>query len=360
MIWILFGIVVFTYILNKLSLDYGFTKLNYKMELEKPVVEIGEEIQITSTIENNKFLTISFLKVEESFPQGFNEEKNIYTIFVMPFQRVRRKYNIIANKRGIHKFLNVFLEIGDFTGFKRVFKEKKINESIVVLPRKLELNKSISPIGDLYGDVSVNRWIIDDPLMTVGIREYNLNDPQKFIHWNSSVKYNQLMVKKFDFTTDNSIMILLNIESTKPYWKDIKIEVIERAIEVARAVIEECEEGKIPYGFASNAYNKNTEYNAGYFYPSGLGQSHMMKFLQVLGSIDYVISSDFEINLRDVARRQGNYSTVVVITPSVMESYVQPLNKLNRNVAKTVVISMEDENLHRLDKNIRAFRGEFK
>ena len=358
MIWFLFGLILFTIILNKLSLDYGFKNLNYKMEIEKHIVEIGEEIPIRSTIENNKALTISFLKVEERFPKGFNEEKNIYTLFVMPYQRVKRKYSIVGERRGNHKFRDIFLEIGDFTGFSRIFKEEKINEKIIVLPRKMELKDTISPVGDLYGDISVNRWIIDDPLMTVGIREYNLNDPEKYVHWPSSVKYNQLMVKKFDFTTDNSIMILLNIESTKPYWKDIKIEKIERAIEITRAVIEECEEAKIPYGFASNAYNKNTEYNTGYFYPSGLGEMHKMKFLELLASIDYVISSDFENSLRDISRRQGNYNTVVVITPSIMDSYISSINMLNNNVAKTIVISADEENLDRLNKNISTFRGE--
>lgn len=358
MIWFLFGIILFTLLLNKLSLKYGFKDLNYKMEIEKQIVEIGEEIGIISTIENNKPLTISFLKVEEIFPKGFNEEKNIYTLFVMPYQRVKRKYTIVGQIRGYYKFRNIFLEIGDFAGFNKILKEIKINEAVIVLPRKVELKDSISPVGDLYGDISVNRWIIDDPLMTVGIREYNLSDPQKYIHWPSSVKYNQMMVKKFDFTTDNSIMILLNVESTKPYWKDIKMGKIERAIEIARAVIEECEEEKIPYGFASNAYNKDTEYNTGYFYPSGLGETHKMRFLEVLGSIDFTISTEFENSLRDVSRRQGNYNTVVVITPSVMDEYVSSINMLNKNVAKTIVISAEEENLDKLNKDIIAFRGE--
>lgn len=360
MIWFLFGLILFTYILNKLSLEHGFKRLNYKMEIEKRVVEIGEEIGITSTIENNKPLTISFLKVEEDFPDGFNEEKNIYTLFVMPYQRVKRKYNIIGEKRGQHKFQDIFLEIGDFTGFNREFQELKIDEKVIVLPQKVELKERITPMGDLYGDISVNRWIIDNPLMTVGIREYTSNDPQKYIHWPSSVKYNNLMVKQFDFTTENSIMVLLNIESTKPYWKDIKTEKIERTIEVTRAVIEECEEAKIPYAFSSNAYNKSTAYNKGYSYPGGLGEIHKMKFLEVLGTIDYIIAAEFEDTLTDISRRHGNYTTVVVVTPSVMDSYIEPLNKLSRNTTKTIVISIEEDNLNRLNKNIVAFRGDLK
>lgn len=360
MIWFLFGLITFTLILNKLSLDYGFVNFKYKMEIEKHLVEIDEDIPIVSTIENNKALTISFLKVEERFPKGFSEEVNIYTLFIMPFQRVKRRYNIVGKKRGYHKFQEIFLEIGDFTGFKNKFQELDINEGIIVLPRKIELKDSIVPIGDLYGDTSVNRWIVDDPLMTVGIREYNFNDPQKYIHWPSSVKYNQMMVKKFDFTTENSIMIVLNIETTKPYWKNIQSEKVERVIEIARAIIEECEEKKISYGFSSNAYNKSSTYNRGYSYPKGLGQAHKMKFLEVLGKIDYIIAKDFEGLLGDIAKRQGNYTTVVAITPSVLDSYVEPLNRLNRNVTKMLVVSLEEKNTEKLNKNILAFRGESK
>ncbi len=357
MIWFLLGLVVFTIILNKISLEYGFKNLNYNMKIGKSVVEIGEEIPITSIIENNKVLTISFLKVEENFPEGFNEENNIYTLFVMPFQIVKRKYSIVGMKRGLHKIHDIFLEIGDFTGFNQKFQGFNIDKEIVVLPKKIKLKESISPMGNLYGDISVNRWIVDDPLMTVGIREYTGNEPEKYVHWPSSIKYNQLMVKKFDFTTDNSIMIVLNIESTKPYWKDIKIEKIEKSIEIARGIIEECEGKKIPYGFASNGYNKSTTYNKGYYYHPGIGKLHKMKFLEVLGKLNYIIARDFEETLKDMTKRQGSYTTVVVITPRLMDSYIESINKLNRSVTKTVVISVEEENLDRLNKNIITFRG---
>lgn len=360
MFWFLFGLILLILLVNKLSLDYGFRNLEYKMDIGKSLVEIGEEIPIRSSLENRKPLTISFLKVEERFPEEFNEERNVYTIFIMPYQRVVRKYKIRGEKRGLHKIKKVLLEIGDFSGFGHSYQELDINEEVVVLPEKFELQDIILPLGDLYGEISVNRWIIDDPLMTVGIREYTSQDPQKYIHWPSSARHNQLMVKEFDFTTDNSMMILLNIESAKPYWKNIEIKKIERSIEIARALIEECEREKISYSFATNAFNNSSRFNKGFSYPKGLGEAHKMRCLEVLGRINYIIADEFESLLGDISKRQGSYTTVAIISPKIFPSYVGPINRLNKNVTKTLLISLEEENLDKLSKNIPTFRGELK
>jgi len=43
-------------------------------------------------------LTVPFLEVNEKFPKGFNMVANRYTIFIMPYQRVKRGYKIIGEK----------------------------------------------------------------------------------------------------------------------------------------------------------------------------------------------------------------------------------------------------------------------
>lgn len=358
MIWFLIGLIGFTYLINKVTLNYGFKDLTYKMEIEKKTFEIGEEIELASIIENKKPLTVSFLKVEERFPKGFNVERNTYTSFIMPYQRVKRTYKIFGEERGFYRIKNVRLELGDFIGFNSSYEDIEIREDIIIFPKKIELKDSIVPIGSLNGDISVKRWIIDDPLMTAGIREYTGNEPQNFIHWPSSAKYNSLMVRNFDFTTDNSVLIFLNIESIKPYWKDIDKDRIEKAISITRAAMEEFEELRIPYGFVSNAYNSGSSSVRGHFYYPGLGTNHLYYFLEVLGSVNYIASSTFEDTLKEISKRQGNYTTVIIVTPKILESYIDPINLLSRAVNKTVVISMDNKYLEDLNKNIIRFRGD--
>ena len=355
MIWFLIGLIGFTYLINQLTLNYGFRDLVYEMEIKKRVAEIGEEVEIESTIENRKILSISFIRISERFPQGLSKGKNVYNLFILPYERIKRKYKIYGEERGLYYIKDSTLSLGDFIGFKLEHKEVDVNKNIIILPRKIELKDSITPLGSLNGDTSVRRWIVDDPLMTIGIREYTGNEPERHIHWPSSLRYGELMVRNFDFTTDNRVIIILNLESVKPFWSGIKKEPIERAICLTRAVMEELQKAKIPYGFATNSYS--TKEKGSQFYHPGLGENQLDYFLEILGSINYGIATSFEDHLNEISRQRVNYTTFVVITPKIFESYIEPLDNLNVTATKTIVISVEKENLDKLNKNIIKYRG---
>lgn len=350
MIWFLIGIIIFTFSLNKITLKYGFSNLFYSMEIPKKVVEIGEDINIISIFENKKPLSISFLQVEENFPKGFNVEEYRYTSFILPYQRVKRTYSIKGEDRGVYHIRDISLGLGDFVGFKTIYKNLSIDKEIVVLPKRLDLNENIIPFGSLNGNISVRRWIMDDPLMTIEVKEYTGREPEKHIHWPSSLRYGDLMVKNFDFTTDNSIIIVLNIESSKPHWLNINREAIEESISLVRGIMEELEEKKIPYGFTTNAYEASSLKDQ--FYYPGIGKNQLNYFLEVLGRMNYAISSPFEKFLEKIIKKRGNYSTYIVVTPKIFNDYISPLNIMSKSVEKLVLISLETENLGELNKNI--------
>jgi len=357
MIWILVGLVTFTYIINKLVLFYGLEEIYYNMETDKDKAEIGEEVQISSIVENRKYLTVPFINIKETFPKGLNITEYKYSLFILPFQRVKRSYKVKGEKRGLFSINKVTLELGDFIGFESKTLNVRINKDIIVYPQKLNLNESLIPVGSLYGDISVRRWIIDDPLITIGIREYTGNEPERYIHWPSSLKYGSLMVKNFDFTTDNSVMVLLNVETMEPSWKPIEEDIIEKAISVTRAIVEEFEDSRIPYGFATNAKNRTSEYEKGYLVYQGLGQNHLYSILDILGSIDYKVDTFFENIIRNTMKRQGNFTTVVMVIPRLLDRYIDPINNLKEAVERVVVITVEPDLLEALDGDIIKYRS---
>lgn len=356
MLWPLLVLILLTLGFNYLALFYGFKNLTYRMEIGSETYEIGENIEITSVVENRKPLTVSHLIITEYLPQGLGKVRNEHTMFVMPWQRVRRTHSIPAQQRGLYAIQDVHLELGDFIGFSMDFLSLPVDRQFTVLPKKVDLTQSIIPLGSPQGDVSVRRWIMDDPLLPVGIRDYTGNEPQRFIHWPSSARHGRLMVKQFDYTTDNSVLILLNMEIAKPLWKSVDEGIIEEAVSLARAVMEEFESLQIPYAFASNAYDEFSDTKGNYF-PTGLGQHHLDTLLRILGGISSRIPQFFEITLRNLAHSQDNHPTVVVITPKVLETYITPLNLLDRSVNRTVVLSVEEENLDALNSSIRVYRS---
>lgn len=355
MIWFLIGIIIFTYALNKITLKYGFKNLFYSIEIPKHIVEIDEDINITSILENKKPLSISYLRVEENFPKDFSVESYEYTTYVFPYQRVKRTYKVMGQQRGLFRMKDSTLALGDFIGFKTIYKNLQTGNEIVVLPRKLDLNEAIMPFGSLNGSVSVKRWIIDDPLMTIGVKEYTGNEPEKHIHWPSSLRHGHLMVRNFDFTTDNSVIIMLNIESTKPYWYNADRDSIEKSISIVRGIMEEMEDKKMPYSLTTNSYETGTIKDQ--FYYPGVGENQLNYFLEILGRINYTISSTFEGFLEGFIRRRGNYSTCIVVTPKIYPEYIEYLNNLTKLCARVVVISVHSDNMEKLNKNIIGYVG---
>lgn len=356
MLWYVLAFLALTLISNSLALFFGFQDLAYSLNVEARDYEIGEDIPISSVVENDKLLTVSYLKVEDFYPPGFNVARNIYSVFILPFQRVKRVYKIQAEKRGLFLIDEAALELGDFVGFKSKKKKVPLTARVVVLPKKAEPATNLVPLGPIGGDISVRRWIMDDPLMNIGIREYTGHEPWHHIHWPSSARHGELMVKKFDFTTDNSALVLLNVETMKPSWQPIEEELIEQAVSLARGVLEELEELKIPYGLATNAYNEELGAR-GYFHPTGLGAGHLGALLHTLGSIHFRIPAFFEYTLQDLGKMHGKYTTAVIITPRILESYIEPIQMLARSLPRTVLIALEPENLAALGDNIIKYRG---
>lgn len=340
--------------------------LEYKRRLSKNIVEIDEEFEISSIIENKKILPITFMQITEKFPDSiyYKFDANILesanylfhkaTYTLLPYQRIKRTYKASCKKRGRFYFYDVVLTLGDFLGLDTYSKAIDSSLQIIALPKSIILNNVLKPYGDYYGDISVKRWIIDDPDHIVGIREYTPFDPQKFIHWPTSLKSNKLMVKKFDFTSENTALLLLNIECRKPFWIEIDENKIEKCFSIARTIIEELQSEGIPYAFVDNIQGSDFSLKNNNFV-SGYGFSMMNQILENLGKASFGIEQEFELILEHVISNPMNFKTTIIITPFLLESYVEYINKICDITNSIVLISMDDENLSKINNKVLIF-----
>jgi uncharacterized protein (DUF58 family) len=354
-----------------LSKKYALFNISYKRELSKTVVETGEEFEITTIVENAKRLPATFIQVNEKFPAELKylykanvttTTENIYhrtTMFLMPFQRIKRTYNVCCSNRGRYVFQDVQLIGGDMLGLGVVSREEEYWQEIVVLPKTVDLDNEIEPYGDYMGNISVKRWIIDDPILTVGVSEYTGREPQKYINWPVSLRSGKLYVNKFDYTTDNTVMIILNVECAKPFWSSIEKPKVEKCISIVRTLMEQFEAEAIPYGFMCNIQGFQYINGKSQIDP-GCGSAHFYNILEGLGRADYSISMDFEKLLNEAIMKENSTSTYVIVTPRVLDVYVEYITNLNRVSNKTMVIALGKHNLTEVDENIAVFteRGE--
>lgn len=366
MVYFLAALIIFSFIINKLSQKFSLYKLYYKRVLSDSVIETDEEFKITITVINKKILPVSFLEIEEKLPPALEYKYNaelhnrgtssfhVARMFLLPFQRISRTYIVKGTKRGSFNFSNVELTAGDFLGVNTFDMELEYKNNILVLPKSLNIEENLMLYGNYYGDISIKRWIIEDPVIISGLHEYTGAEPEKTIHWPSSLRAGKLMVKKFDYTTDNKVLIILNVESFKPFWMKIQSEDIEKCISYTRSLMEKLQQANIPYSFVTNA--NMDELNSGTdMIPAGLGTMHLNNILERFACIDYSIKFTFEELISAISESLHDYTSVIAITTSVFQEYAEPLDTLSKISQRTMLITLKEDNLQKINPSILTF-----
>lgn len=368
MIYLFFALVVVGLLLNMVWEKYALYGITYKRSIDKTLVEIEEPFKIHIVIENDKPLPLTFFQVRELLPDHMHlldKENRVirgsstFTMMLLPHERVRRTYEAKAMRRGRYLFHDVRLSAGDLLGLQVMSKEVSLIQELVVLPRRLEVPDFYDLKGDYYGDISVRRWIAEDPVLTMGFREYTGREPMKSINWLASLRSGNLIVNSYDYTTDNKVFILLNTETSRPFWVNIKKDLIENSIESARFLAEEFDKEGIPYGFYTNASMVGLEGSMEKILP-GTGTGHLSAVLESLGRVDYTVNMNFESLLFEIVSDSDEYKTIVVVTPMVIEEHVAALVAARERVMNLLVVTekMPEFDLHGIVVLVREGGGE--
>ncbi|HEX6034706.1 MAG TPA: DUF58 domain-containing protein, partial [Anaerolineales bacterium] len=99
---------------------------------------------------------------------------------------------------------------GDPFGIFRISRSYPATSSLVVLPMLFPVSQFVSPPGLLPGGKAIRRKSIDITPHAAGVREYVPGDPMKRIHWPTSIRREQLMVKEFEQDPQAEVWLFLD------------------------------------------------------------------------------------------------------------------------------------------------------
>ena len=102
------------------------------------------------------------------------------------------------------------LTSGDPFGIFRVSRSFPGSTSLMVLPMMFPVAQFLSPPGLLPGGKAIRRKSIDVTPHASGVREYVPGDPMKRIHWPTSIRRGQLMVKEFEQDPQAEVWLFLD------------------------------------------------------------------------------------------------------------------------------------------------------
>jgi uncharacterized protein (DUF58 family) len=328
-------IVLAIYIVNQISIENALKGIEYTQKFSFSIVDPDEEFDIICILKNRTRRFVSYLRLREHFsieiePLVQSTKEMDYTVvesshFMMPRQKYERRIRVAIPRRGIHSLYGASIYGGDFLGTNEVKGEFNCREEIVVIPRETELPNIEIKLSGYIGDVSVNRFIFEDPVLTVGFNNYTGQEPQRMISWTQTARVGQLMVKRYDYTVELMMTVLLNVDYSGNNYGDT----VEECFSIARSVCQILEYRNIKYRLITNAitiglrsYFDNLEY--------GYGKNHLMNILEGLGRAGYTVKESYEQMLdrsMDFAEMGVGH---ILITPKLDENHINSRKNFSR------------------------------
>ena len=251
-------------------------RLSYRRWFSPDTVNEGDEVTMFESIRNEKLLPVPWLRIEAGisshlrFGAQRTAENNAgevtavqssarqyhRSIFSLaPYAGVTRRHHVVCTRRGFYQMRTAALSAGDLLGLgRRNTQEVETDSLLVVYPRTLPLADVFSDRNSFSGDIVVRRWIMEDPFLMRGVRDYTGAEPYNRINWKATARTGTLQVHEYDYSADIRLLILLNIDTDPDQWSAVIDEArAEHAISAAASIAQYMLENGIETGFASNA-----------------------------------------------------------------------------------------------------------
>ena len=230
-------LLIITLLIQQRSKKGDLSFLDGRVSSSRPVVEPEEDFAIVCDLDNKSFRFLPFLKIrifvpkEMTFPElkkgvlnsgnnGVNEL--ILTTWMLPRQKLNINIPCSIGKRGRYFTNGMTISCGDFFGLSEMATRYDDFIEIVCLPKTADSSLALSTAGGFPGDISVNRFIFEDPVLTIGFREYTGKEPMKQISWLQSARMGKLVVKEMDHTLETSVTVVLNVETAEESEQQIE------------------------------------------------------------------------------------------------------------------------------------------
>lgn len=333
------GLIAVFVVLEVLSIRQAKC-IRLSCDVDKLLVEPDEVNTLNYRLKSSSRLPIFFVSVAIYFEDGitvrededfcrkhlsksfFGTRVNQFINFA-PLGQFKGAVKFSVGRRGIHELGRLYVECGDFFGLKTMIDSVILDKRIICTAKLPEDDVAVRALGSYLGDISVRRFIFEDPSLLTGYREYTGREPMKQISWLQTAKTGSMMVKVNDYTVDINVAVVINMERDRDAD-------MERCLELARAACEYLEGEKIPYALLTNGDIPDLG--------EGMGRAHIHAILRSIGaSRPAGYESFFRLVDRCIRTNRDNRSYIVV-TPTPNDSDRAALELLQSHTENEICV----------------------
>lgn len=318
--FVLVGLALIILLLQFSVTPKAARRLLLRYSFDTALAEPGEKIAFSGRLINSGRYPITYINLFEYMPEGAQisgreDNRASYGLFLLPRRSYRHTLIFTLPKRGVYRSGRYYVETGDFLGFKSKVRSGRIDADITVMPALCRDEPILKILGGYMGDVSVRRFILEDPVLSIGYLDYTGREPMKKISWKHSAKVGRLMVKNSDYTVDANAAVVLNMASGSEAEK-------EKSLEIVRTVCEMLERERIPYQFLSNGDVWNLD--------EGFGKKHLDQLMTNLGRSKLYGYTSFESLIERCIRERKRSRSYFIVSPPLSAEDREALARLRR------------------------------
>ncbi|HOQ07500.1 MAG TPA: DUF58 domain-containing protein [Clostridiales bacterium] len=217
-----------------------YMRFKLGQDLDKRFVTKGDKVNFLFSINNEDFLLYPYLKVSlHGSDTIFENQYHVRNFSLPPFSGRNYAFELQCNYRGNYEIGIDSVEIEDFFGLVKLRYNVGEPKYVTVYPKIIYLEK-FHLRTDFMSEVHSMLNTRDEDMTTISeIRKYQYGDSMKRIHWKLTARKQELMVRKFQSTSETNTLLLLDLRKNH-YSPGENIMLEDKLIEAVVAVLYYC------------------------------------------------------------------------------------------------------------------------
>ena len=322
---------------------HGLEKLTYERRLDRDRAVWGDEVELTTVVHNAKLLPLPWLRTDDRATIGLTvreqpllpsdragqaELRNVWAL--LPYQRLVRRFHIVADRRGLFHFETVTRRVADIFTRGEMSDEISLPQSLLVRPRTVPV-AARGPQRAELGTRRVQHRLLEDPTLYAGVRPFQPADPRRRIHARASARLGVPVSKRYEPSALRRVIVALDLRSVdEPYWVlHFDPDLVEGLVVAAASVVRQQLVDGAACGLAANGFSSSLAWTA--FVPPRAGIGQLNGVLDVLGRLSLSPSAPFESILADLPARVGSATQVLALSSRDPASFLLVLRRLARS-----------------------------
>jgi uncharacterized protein (DUF58 family) len=321
--------------------------LELTREMRYGWAQVGDQVQERFTLANRGWAPASWVAIlDHSDLPGYR----ISTVRGIGERTVMHWFEDgVCDRRGLYTLGPTSVQSGDPFGFYTVHLEYPGSVTMMVMPPVVHLpTLDVAPAGRA-GEGRHRTRALEQAISAAGVREYMPGDSLRRIHWPTTARRDEPFVRTFDSTPSSDWWIYLDMEqhvqlgegqmATEEHGVILAASLADRGLRMGKAV------GLVTHGEDLQ------------WLPPRLGADQRWDILRALALVDPGSCSLAELLARTgSALRQR--SGLVIITPDVGGSWLDPMVPLVRRGVVPTVLLLDRDSFDEAHGQHRSFDGE--